>query len=140
MGVDAFGKAKGDGKRQAKRARVLLAAKLETPNGTIDARLRDLSRKGALLECGKPPVAGTELVFKRGGTAVPARVAWSDSSRLGLEFHEMIDESEVLVQLGRRGKAAHADVYSEPTAYRNIRGQDAKLVRAWGVTVGINLP
>ena len=48
MGVENFTAAPGSGTRRAKRARVLLAAKLQTPYGEIDARLRDLSQKGAL--------------------------------------------------------------------------------------------
>ena len=48
MGVENFQNAPAGSKRSAKRARVLLAAKLQTPLGEVDARLRDLSRKGAL--------------------------------------------------------------------------------------------
>ena len=51
MGVENFQSKAAEGKRAAKRARVLLAAKLQTKYGEIEARLRDLSRKGALVEC-----------------------------------------------------------------------------------------
>ena len=55
MGVEHFVDGPVAGKRKAKRARVLLAAKLQTPSGEIEARLRDLSRKGALVECHTVP-------------------------------------------------------------------------------------
>jgi hypothetical protein len=42
MGVENFQNAPAGSKRSAKRARVLLAAKLQTPFGEVDARLRDL--------------------------------------------------------------------------------------------------
>ena len=76
MGVENFQSKAAEGKRAAKRARVLLAAKLQTKYGEIEARLRDLSRKGALVECLEVPAVGTEVVFVRGKISVPARVAW----------------------------------------------------------------
>ena len=77
MGVENFLDVADTGKRKAKRARVLLAVKIKTQFGEIDGRLRDLSRKGALVECGAIPPVGSEVLFSRGTTIVPARVAWS---------------------------------------------------------------
>jgi hypothetical protein len=105
MGVENFGNTSAGSKRSAKRARVLLAARLETDSGEIEARLRDLSQKGALVECLQVPPVGSEVVFVRGATRVPARVAWAGPDRVGLEFHHEIDEHEVYVQLGRRPPA-----------------------------------
>jgi hypothetical protein len=46
MGVENFDKVATAGQRQAKRARVLLSARLRTQHGNdIEARLRDLSQK-----------------------------------------------------------------------------------------------
>lgn len=140
MGAENFGTSGVEGKRQAKRARVLLAAKLETPGGTLDVRLRDLSRKGALVECQTPPAVGTKVTFVRGSTRVPARVAWTAGIRIGLEFLTMIDESEVLVQLGQRARPQIIDPVIDSGAYKGLRGKEEKLIRAWGVQVGINLP
>src|SRR4051812_47002193 len=103
MGAENFGDAPIAGKRQARRARVLIAAVLKTEAGEIDVRLRDLSRKGALIECECPPEVGSKVIFARGITLVPARVAWSAGKRVGLEFDYMIDEHEVLIQLRRQG-------------------------------------
>ena len=139
MGVENFQNAPAGSKRSAKRARVLLAAKLQTPFGEVDARLRDLSRKGALVECQQVPPVGTEVVFVRGATIVPARVAWAGENRVGLEFHYMIDEQEVLVHITRR-------VQPKPESFRRPGLKEAqsederKAAKAWGVAVGINLP
>ena len=77
MGVENYPGMTTGGQRSTKRNRVLLAAKLRTSAGEIDARLRDLSRKGALVECSDVLAVGDEVVFNRGATTVPARVAWT---------------------------------------------------------------
>ena len=140
MGADNFVNAQVGGKRATKRARVLLAAKLQTPIGEIDARLRDLSRKGALVECTKIPPVGTEVTFVRGPTIVPARVAWTASGRVGLEFLYMIDEQEVLVQLGRGAKGDNGERFRRPGLGEGMTPQQRKLAQAWGVTVGLTVP
>jgi hypothetical protein len=140
MGVETFGNAGVTGKRQAKRARVLLAAKLQTPAGDVDARLRDLSRKGALVECTVAPPVGTEVVFYRGATSVPARVAWTAGNRVGLEFAYMIDENEVLVQLRRTNSDQNQPRFRRPGLFGDMSEQEKQLARLWGVTVGIAVP
>ena len=139
MGVENFQNAPAGSKRSAKRARVLLAAKLKTPFGEVDARLRDLSRKGALVECTQVPPVGTEVVFVRGSTIVPARVAWAGADRIGLEFHYMIDEQEVLVHITRRAQPKPEN-FRRPGLKEALSEDQRKVAHAWGVSVGINLP
>lgn len=137
MGVENFGGASVGGKRAAKRARVLLAARLETQWGEVEARLRDLSQKGALIECHQVPPVGSEVVFVRGATRVPARVAWAGENRIGLEFNYEIDEQEVFVHIGKRPEA-------KPVSYRRpglkSAADDLRAARTWGATVGLTLP
>jgi len=139
MGVENFVKSADNGQRQAKRARVLLAGRLQTPFGEVDARLRDISRRGALVECSRVPPVGSEVVFSRGTVVVPARVAWSGGGRVGLEFHYSIDENEVLVQL-KKAPTAQQQRFRRPGLNEDLSDHDRKLARAWGVTVGIALP
>ena len=146
MGVESFVDAPNEGKRKARRARVLLAVKLGTEIGEVDGRLRDLSRKGALVECTIVPPVGSEVLFTRGTTSVPARVAWTSGNRIGLEFAFMIDESEVLVQLGRPAPPEPANPYTPPRFRRarlfgeDMSEQERTIARAWGRSVGIHLP
>jgi hypothetical protein len=129
------------GKRSAKRARVLLAAKLKTVAGEIDVRLRDLSRKGALVECTAVPPVGSEVMFTRGSTSVPARVAWVASNRVGLEFAYMIDEQEVLVQLKRTTGDQNQPRFRRPRLFgEEMSDQEKKLARLWAASVGIAVP
>ena len=139
MGVENFPTASAGSKRSAKRARVLLAARLKTPFGEIDARLRDLSRKGALIECGQVPPVGSEVVFMRGSTIVPARVAWAGEGRVGLEFHYMIDEQEVLVHITKRAQPK-PETFRRPGLKEPPSEDERKAAQAWGVAVGLNLP
>jgi len=139
MGVDNFLTTQGAGNRSAKRARVLIAVKLRTSWGEIDGRLRDVSRKGALIECSPTPATGSEVLFHRGSVAVPARVAWSQPGRLGLEFDYMIDEHEVLVQL-KAPAGASVPRFRRPGIKEQASESERKLAAAWGVQVGINLP
>ena len=142
MGVENFAKVMQQGKRSAARARVLLTAKLRTPFGDVEARLRDLSRNGALLECSDSLALDCEVVFSRGDTTVPARVAWVSGKRVGLQFLHPIDESEVLIQ---RTRAAAASVPA-PVPFKRpglraqgLTEQERKLAEAWGVSVGITV-
>jgi hypothetical protein len=137
MGVENFGNTSAGSKRSAKRARVLLAAKLETAEGEIEARLRDLSQKGALVECLQVPAVGSEVVFVRGATRVPARVAWAGRDRIGLEFHHEIDEHEVLVQLGKRPEQP---ARPRGPLFPNRAPTERHSGSAWAASVGLKLP
>ena len=141
MGAETFVDVPVAGKRSAKRARVLLACRLQTPTGEVDARLRDLSRKGALVECQKVPPVGSEVVFTRNSVSVPARVAWAGSGRIGLEFAYMIDEQEVLVQLKRTTIDQQQPRFRRPRLFgEEMTEQEKKLARMWAVSVGITVP
>lgn len=141
MGVESYVDLPVAGKRRAKRNRVLLAAKLQVSGAEIDVRLRDLSQKGALVECVSVPPAGTEVVFHRGSITVPARIAWTGSNRAGLEFAYMIDESEVLVQLRRTTTDQNQPRFRRPRLFgEDMSAQEKKLARLWGMSVGIAVP
>jgi PilZ domain-containing protein len=141
MGAESFVDALDSGKRKAKRARVLLAVKIKTAVGEVEGRLRDLSRKGALVECYTVPPVGSEVIFSRGTTIVPARVAWTGGNRVGLEFAYMIDEHEVLVQLNRTSNDPNHPRFRRPRLFgEDLSEQEKKLARVWGMSVGIVLP
>ena len=139
MGVENFQNAAAGSKRSAKRARVLLAAKLQTPLWRGRRAPARPVAQGRLVECAQVPPVGTEVVFVRGTTVVPARVAWAGKDRLGLEFHYMIDEQEVLVHITRRPSPSPRTSAGRASR-RSLSEDQRKVARAWGVAVGINLP
>jgi hypothetical protein len=119
--------------RRNKRSLVLLAAKVRMSKGELEVRLRNLSQNGALLEADTPPSVGTELVFERGETVVKARVAWVSDRRFGIEFLDPIEESEVLVHVGRP-KTAPVEAQSFRRSgfrERNLSTGERKLAAAW---------
>ena len=141
MGAHPFVDVPVAGKRSAKRARVLLAARLRTgAGGEIEVRLRDLSQQGALVEGKSLPPPGNEVVFSRGSITVPARVAWTGEGRAGLEFAYPIDETEVLVQLKRTNSDTNQPRFRRPRLGEDMSEQEKKLARLWGVSVGIAVP
>lgn len=151
MGVDRVSNEAQASNRRSKRSRVLLAASIRTAGVEKEVRLRDLSQKGALIECERPPSTGSELVFSRGSTVVTARVAWSAGKRAGLEFVDPIDESEVLKHTDRGAAqrstiplSTHvhvpADRFKRPgIGQTTMTLRDRKLAEMWGVQVGINI-
>lgn len=140
MGADNFVGTSVGGKRATRRSRVLLAARLQTPFGEVDCRLRDLSRKGALVECAKQPPVGSEVTFVRGSTVVPARVAWTAAGKIGLEFLYMIDEQELLVQLRKTSGPTSFERFRRPGLAEGLSDTERKLAEAWGVAVGLTVP
>jgi hypothetical protein len=141
MGVEGYIDAPAEGKRKAKRNRVLLAARIRNAGGEADVRLRDLSQRGALIECDALPPVGSEVIFQRGSITVPARIAWAAAKRAGLEFAHIIDESEVLVQLRRTNTDQNQPRFRRPRLLgEDMTAHDRKLAQLWGLSVGIVVP
>ena len=140
MGVDSFTNAIGARKREAKRARVLLTARIDAPSGEITVRLRNLSRKGALVEGEGIPSKGEKLAFIRGNARVPARVVWVAGNQAGLEFRHPIDESELLVQVTRAGGQPDRRRYRRPRLTSDdITPEERMLIKLWGMSVDIDM-
>jgi hypothetical protein len=139
MGVEPFENIE-TGQRSAKRARVLLAAKLHTPVGTYEARLRDLSRSGALVESPAIVKAGMAVTFERGQSRVPATVAWASGIRVGLAFDQPIDESELLIHIGKTKPPPAPISYGRSGIAHGMSAKDRRMAQAWSVAVGLNLP
>lgn len=140
MGVEPI-ENEATGQRAEKRARVLLAARLHTPLGVADACLRDLSCKGALIECYALPEVGAGVVFERGAVRIPATVAWIADGRIGLKFEHAIHESELLIHISRPASRRSAPLnFSRPGITRGMSARNRRAAEAWSVAVGLTLP
>ena len=87
-------------KRGERRARLTVQAVLLAAGCELPARLRDMSRTGALAEAAHPPRQGSEVVLACAGMVVPATVAWVIGRRFGLEFHRPIAKRDVALMSG----------------------------------------
>lgn len=141
MGVENFANVTAAGKRTAKRSRVLLTARIRTSLGDVEVRLRDLSQKGALIEVGDDEFhVDDQVVFSRGDTIVPARVAWVGGNRVGLEFLREIEESEVLIHVTRKPVVQNQQRFRRPRILgEDMSEHERKLARVWGAAVGITV-
>lgn len=83
-----------DERRKSPRVRVKVTAIYRSASLTIDARVKNLSQRGLLLECDRVDEIGTAAVVEldqSDGEAlvVPSTVVWSDAGQggMGLRFH-----------------------------------------------------
>jgi hypothetical protein len=107
----------GDGadKRQDRRARVLIGAKVIVGGRTIDVRLRDLSPHGALLLAATPPPLRSEVTFERGELSAKASVVWRHGDRFGIQFDEPIEEQDVMAH-GEPSRPYEPPLHCKPPA------------------------
>jgi hypothetical protein len=92
-------------KREERRSRVFLSAQVDCGTGLTEARIRDLSATGALLESDAPPEAGKNIRVQCGQTLLDARVAWAERGWFGVEFetpllvNRLVDGGEVRLKV-----------------------------------------
>jgi hypothetical protein len=72
-----------------------MKATLINVDGSHDVRVYDLTVSGARIEGKSTIPAGEDVIFKRGGLFVAARVAWSNRTGTGLAFYREVPASEL---------------------------------------------
>lgn len=100
-------------KREPKRSRVFLAAEVDGGAGAVQARIRDISRTGALLESDFAPKGGERVRMTCGSTVAEGRVAWSDRGWFGLEFDSPLTVDDLIDTSGEKLSV------SAPRTYRS---------------------
>lgn len=79
-------------KRQSKRVRTLLDARLNSSLGAANVRVRDVSREGALVETGADIANGGDVALEFLGFNQPGTIMWRDGSWLGVQFHTALPD------------------------------------------------
>jgi len=76
-------------RRQFRRKAVIWAARLDTPNGTLDCITLDLSLGGARLRLSEPVglLEHVTLILDKFGR-FPAEIVWVTETEIGLQFTE----------------------------------------------------
>jgi hypothetical protein len=100
-------------KRDEKRSRVFLSAQVDSGAGPTEARIRDISTTGALLESDVPPEAGMSIRVRCGQTSLEARVAWAERGWFGVEFETPLLVNRLVDRGGAKLKV------SAPRSYRS---------------------
>ena len=75
---------------------MFVVAVLYADGGSAPARIRNMSRSGALIECAAIPPEGSEVRLSRGSLSVRGCVAWRRGDRAGIRFKGAIDIAEWL--------------------------------------------
>jgi hypothetical protein len=89
--------------RAESRSNVFLTALIDTPDGPLPARVRNLSSRGALLEGPVLPIEGL-IRLRRGDLHVRARVAWRRDGYCGLQFDSTIEVPAWIKRIGHQGQ------------------------------------
>lgn len=83
-------KADQDQRSVQQRSRVMLAATVIARDRSIDVRIRDLSRSGALVECDAALEVGSVVELLRNNNAVRAEIVWARAGRCGIKFENNV--------------------------------------------------
>ena len=100
-------------KREPKRSRVFLDAQVDSGSGPAAARIRDISRTGALLESPSLQQVGANVRLACGGVHLAGRVAWAEDGCFGLEFDTPLLVGKLVDQAGSKLSV------SAPRSYRS---------------------
>ncbi|HET7678967.1 MAG TPA: PilZ domain-containing protein [Xanthobacteraceae bacterium] len=79
-------------RRKPDRTRLYQPVTFHIGGDIEEARLRDISNLGALLEASVAPPVGSTVHVDFGQTAVEGRVAWVDSTWFGIEFTQPVSD------------------------------------------------
>jgi hypothetical protein len=89
-------------RRRHGRAAVLLRAKIASAKGEVRGFVRNLSQTGAMMDAHHGLAADMMVTLACAEMEIPARVAWTEQRRLGLEFSKPLDETAVATMVASR--------------------------------------
>jgi hypothetical protein len=104
-------------KRTVKRSRTFLTAHVQSGLSSVEARIRDVSKSGALLESDEPPAAGDEVRITCGSFMAIARVAWSEGPWFGIEFASALARGVLVDDEGASLRVAAPRTYRSSDAF-----------------------
>lgn len=83
-------------KRNPKRAPAFVKGMLESEATSQEVLVRDISVDGALLDVSQSLRVFETITLVCGGSRINGIVAWSDETRMGIEFAELMTEETLL--------------------------------------------
>lgn len=85
-------------KKRETRVETHMPARLKHGLSWADVTVRNVSRRGMMLEMGSPPARGTFVELRRGKLIVVGQVLWARDQRCGLRAQDSIDITDFLAQ------------------------------------------
>lgn len=76
------------------RKNLMLAATIEADTVTAPVRIRNMSETGAMIDGPALPEVGSQIILRRLGLSIPARVIWSKEGRCGLALAGSVQVDE----------------------------------------------
>lgn len=98
--------------RQALRTHLFVTATLCSADGSVPARVRNLSPNGAQIEAAQLPAPGTRVVLKRGPLQASGRIVWQSGPKAGIAFESVASVADWMARHG----GAHQDEVDELVA------------------------
>jgi hypothetical protein len=117
--------------RRSRRAPVLLAATLEVDGLRMQAKLRNLSEEGALIESDSLPEEGASVLFERGELRVKGRVVWVESRYAGVAFNRPIKADQVLRNIPQPRSKMQPDFRRPGLACRPLTDHERTMLERW---------
>jgi hypothetical protein len=81
--------------RSAERKRVLMRATVLCARGSIQVRIKNISSLGALLNCSGGLPLGEDVLFRRGGIFVAAKIIRAHKAEAALKFYTPLLNSDM---------------------------------------------
>lgn len=119
--------------RSQGRSNVFLSASLFAGPVPLPVRVRNLSTRGALLDGGSLPPAGTRVRLVRGALNADGQIAWQGHGHAGIRFNTEIDVGQWVTGVGHAGQQrvdqAIAALRRDEPAPANVPAMDTPTLR-----------
>lgn len=106
-------------KRVPKRASAFLKGVLAGETSSQEVLVRDISVDGALLDVKSPLRVFETITLDCGGSPINGIVAWSEETRLGVEFSELLTDEALLECIAGGMKVSAPRGYRAGSAQEN---------------------
>lgn len=100
--------------RRDPRHKILLRARMRSGGLPADVCIRDISRRGACIVSGAPPVRGTVVELTGGHMPIVGRVVWVTGQRFGIEVRGSIDVAAFVARRNAPAGVAPHDLVPPP--------------------------
>jgi hypothetical protein len=111
------------GKRAEARTSLAVMATMACATHTGPVMIRNLSTRGAMIVCVRPPEVGQKVELRRGEVRAVASVVWNDIDKAGLNFAQPVTVADWMSN-GHAGQQAVDDLFQQLKAGSRMSGPE----------------